>query len=170
MATAICASIAFGMLSIPAAHAEYVQCETPFLSGVPLPSLAHGPATSSINTTQFVWGSSLSVNALAFSGPGSLSIKLSDIAWPDALSSLDLLVTDLNGLWTRLEGAGELLIDVTGPTQLFATVFARSSGPGTPGLYHLSADFAPSAPVPLPAAAWLLLSGLGGLAAFKRKR
>jgi hypothetical protein len=31
-------------------------------------------------------------------------------------------------------------------------------------------SFAPASPVPLPASTWLMLSGLGGLAAFTRKR
>jgi hypothetical protein len=165
--TILCATLALSALGMSAARAEYVSCETPFLSGIALESLARGPGGSSINTTQLVWGSSLSVNALSLSGPGTLKVKLTDLAWPDALSSLNLLVTDLNGMWTRLDGAGQLLINVSGPSQLFAAVFASSNGASTPGLYHLRADFSP---VPLPAAAWLLLSAIGGLAAFKRKR
>jgi hypothetical protein len=167
--TAICATIALGVLGMSAARADYVPCETPFISGVPLESLAGGVTSSSINTTRVVWGSGMSVSALSVSGRGSVSVTLADITWPEALGSLDLLVTDLNGLWRRLEGAGDLLIDVNGPTQLFAAVFATSASPGMPGLYNLRANFSPTAPVPLPAAVWLLLSAIGGLAAFKRK-
>jgi predicted Rossmann-fold nucleotide-binding protein len=76
-----------------------------------------------------------------------------------------LLITDLDNLWTRLDGSGNLLINVSGPTQLFAAVFARSEQ-GDVGVYNLQASFSP---VPLPAAGWLLLSGLGALGALRRK-
>ncbi|MET0535095.1 MAG: VPLPA-CTERM sorting domain-containing protein [Steroidobacter sp.] len=153
-----------------AARAEHVQAETPWYSGVPLQSLANGVAGSAISSSQLVWGTSLSVNALATTGRGQVTVRLTDIGWPDALSSLSLLVTDLNGLWHKIDGntgADGLIFNLNGPANLFVAVYAKSQSKWDPGLYHLQADFSP---VPLPAAAWLLLSGLGGLAAFRRKR
>lgn len=149
-----------------AARADYVPAHTPTYAGVPLPELARQGPLSSINTTNVVWGSSLSVYSLAASSAGQLTVRLSDIAWPDALSSLSLLVTDLNTVWERETGSGDWLIDLSGPATLYVAVFAKSVDKYTPGLYQLRADFAP---VPLPAAVWLLLSGIGGLALFRRE-
>lgn len=151
------------------ANAEYVQCETSFSQGISLQSIAQATADGLPNLTQIVWGSSLSVSSFDVSGAGQLSIELEDIEWPTALSELTLLVTDLNDVWQQLDvtdGIGNLLLDVASAGQFFVAVYARTEG-DEPGLYHLSASFAP---VPLPAAAWLLLSGLVAVGATARKR
>lgn len=165
------ASLVLGLFTMSmAARAEHVQAQTPWFSGVPLESLVKGPVGDSINSTRVVWGTSLSVSALSTSGAGQLTLKLTDFEFPKQLKSLSLLVTDLNGFWKKIDGstgADGLIFDLSGPANLFVAVFAQTHNRFMPGVYNLQASFSP---VPLPAAAWLLLSGLGGLAAFRRKR
>ena len=144
------ASLVLGLFATSmAARAEHVQAETPWYSGVPLESLVKGPAGSSINSTQLVWGTSLSVNSLATTSAGQLTVKLTDIVWPEALTSLSLLVTDLNGLWQKVEGStgpDGLIFDLSGPANLFVAVFAQSDSKYVPGLYNLQASFSPVPP------------------------
>lgn len=164
-----CIAVLLGAVSLSTmARADYVPSETPFTQGAPLQSLLQGSTDvgSSLQATQLVWGTSLAVNALSLPGAGTLTVKLVDIKWTETLDALSILVTDLDNVWQRLDGAGNLLVNVSGPTKLFVAVFARSEL-GDVGVYNLQASFAP---VPLPAAGWLLLSGLGGLGALRRKR
>lgn len=167
-AAIVVGAISVSGMGVPSqARADYVPVETPFTQGAPLKSLLQASTAggSSLNTTQVVWGTSLTVNQLSLPSAGVLSIKLSDIGWTESLSSLSFLVTDLDSVWQRIDGTGSLLVNVSGPTQLFAAVFASSVTEGV-GLYNLQASFAP---VPLPAAGWLLLSALGGLGILCRK-
>jgi len=163
----LCTAVLAGAASLStAAHAEYVAGETPNWQGAPLTSFLQGSPSSSLNSSIVVKGSSLIVNELALPSAGVLTIKLADIKWPDTLQSLSFLVTDLKNSWTTLDKAGNLLVNVSGPTQLFAAVFARSQSEGVYGLYNLRASFSP---VPLPAAVWLMLSGLGAIGWIKRR-
>src|SRR5262245_37079001 len=97
--TFIIAAAALGALfSSITARADHVSAETFGYSGVPVEELLQGGAPSSINTTQIVWGSSLTLNPISIAAGGSLTVRLTDIEWPEALARLDLLVTDLNNV------------------------------------------------------------------------
>jgi hypothetical protein len=163
------AALLAGSLALTSqAHADYLPAQSPFMDGLPVQCLIEsGTRASLFNRPIVAWGTSLQVDSLSFASAGRLSIRLTDLEFPLPLESLSVLVTDLNGLTQRLDGPGDLLIDLAGPARLFVAVFARTQDRHTPGLYALTSNFAP---VPLPAAAWLLLSGLGGLFWLRRKR
>jgi len=151
-------------------RADYLQAHTPFDAGAPPAAMfSQGSASGSLfGRPNVVWGSSLRVDSLSLSSRGSVTIQLRDLHFPLGLDSLSMLVTDLHGLFKRIDGPGDLLVDLSGPAQLFVAVFARTDNRSTPGLYAVTTTQVSA--VPLPAAAWLLLSGLGGLAAVVRRR
>jgi hypothetical protein len=110
------------------------------------------------------------VLALGPSAPGRWTVTVTDLEWPQALASLSFTLTDFSQLLASHDGSGTLIFDVLAPTTLFATVYAFSNAAAGMGIYHISVGFTPAVPqVPLPAAAWLLLSGISGLVAMRRK-
>jgi hypothetical protein len=82
------------------------------------------------------------------------------------LQSLSFAITDATTVLQRLDAPGELTYKVMGPATLFANFYATPNPLAGVGLYHFTYSFVPA--VPIPAAGWLLLSGLAGLSAFKK--
>ena len=72
--------------------------------------------------------------------------------------------------FTVKAGTGYLIFDGMNTTSSdWNTMGLVNGGEKQPGLSHISYWSAPLSPVPLPAAGWLLIAGLGGIAAMKRR-
>lgn len=134
-----------------AAHAETVLAQTGLISGA----------------QSFVF-------ALEAPTAGTFSVKLSDLTWPDRLSTLSFAGSTATTVLNRVDisgSSGALSADssfkVNQAGNYYALVSGTAQGALNMGLYSLKVDFAP---VPLPAAALLLFSGLAGFAATQRKR
>jgi hypothetical protein len=110
------------------------------------------------------------VQALGLSAPGRWTVTVADLALPQILQGLSFTITDYSQELARHEGAGTLIYDVLAPTTLFTTVYALPNAAAGMGVYHINVAFTPAVPqVPLPAAGWLLLSGVCSFAALRRK-
>jgi hypothetical protein len=102
---------------------------------------------------------------------GTLSIKLMDLNFPEALNALSFAISTTEGVVERYTGAGDYTLDLASPGTYFAVISATGVGRFALGQASFTMTFAPlAAPVPLPAALLLLLSGGGALGVFARKR
>lgn len=128
--------------------------------------------------TTLVSGSSSNVFSFQASGPGVATVQLTNIAWPQNLSSLSFMATTPGSVLTQwadppANGTTTQTLSFVVPTggTYFADVTATAGGPLDLGLYSLSISFTPSA-VPLPPSGRLLLGALAmGLALlFVRQR
>jgi len=88
---------------------------------------------------------------------GTVSVTLADLNWPGAMSSLSFAATTSTSLLAQLAAPGAMNFDVSGPGEYFATVYGVADPALGSGLYSLNLSYSP---VPLPAAAWLMASGL----------
>jgi len=124
------------------------------------------------SSSELIQGTSV-VSSIAYtfsvSGPGVLTVDLADMAWPSKLSDLTFTATTPLSLIGEFSGSGVESFNVTAGGTIYAYVTGEAtnpaSGPGYGvGLFTLSVDFTPTAPVPLPATLSLLLATLLGLA------
>jgi hypothetical protein len=130
--------IAVGMLAASAARADTVL----------------------VSDTSFVSGSQSMVYSLTAPGPGSITITLSNLSWPDPLASLSFAFTTATGV-LQTGNAGEVTFDLTGAGTYYALVSGSAQGQWNLGLYSLRLTYSPlsTTPVPIPPTLWLLLSG-----------
>jgi hypothetical protein len=115
--------------------------------------------------TGFLTGQESFVQSFNITGPGTLTVSLSNVNWPAQLANLDMVLSSTGGSLLGPEmGAGTDSFHVDSG-MIFAQWFGTAQGPLNTGVYSLKVQFQTGAtPVPLPATILLLLSGLGLLA------
>src|ERR1700722_9505836 len=112
----------------------------------------------------FMTGQQSFEDSFTVAGPGTLTVTLSDIAWPVALSSLDLVVGTSHGLLGPEMGPGTATVQISSGGTVFAQWFGTAQGPLDAGVFGLKVQFSPTTPVPLGTSMSMLLSGLALLA------
>jgi hypothetical protein len=120
--------------------------------------------------TGFVVGTQSFVQSFDLSSPGTLTVTLTNVAWPDQLASLNMLLGSASGAIGPEMGAGTSSFSVTAG-DVFAQWFGTAQGPLDAGVFSMKIDFTPAgqAAVPLPASLALLVSGLALLAWYRRR-
>ncbi len=119
----------------------------------------------------FLEGQQSFVDSFTVGGPGTLTVTLSNIAWPESLASLNLVMTSPQGLLGPEMGAGTAVFQVDAPGKVFAQWFGTAQGPLDTGVFGVKIEFTPGGTVvPLPASISLLLSGMALLAWQRRVR
>lgn len=111
----------------------------------------------------FLQGTQTFTESLNLASPGTLTVTLSNMAWPEPLANLNLMLTSANGmLGQEMMSGGTETFNVNSGNVL-AQWFGTAQGPLNAGVYGVKIEFQPTigTPVPLPTSIALLLSGLG---------
>ncbi len=153
-------------------------------------SAAQAAQLGLLSQTGLISGRQSFMIAMEVKFTGTMQVTLSDLQWQGKLADLSFSVVDANGALVQgRQAAGQALgasvasaanapaqkfYDVTTPGAY--SIYFSGNAAGSKynmGLYSLNVilDTVDASPVPLPAAGWLLVSGLGALgAAMRRKR
>ncbi len=125
--------------------------------------LAAGSASASevvYAGTGFLSGQQSFSDAFQVSGPGTLTVSLTNVAWPEQLASLNMVVGTTSGLLGPEMGAGTQTFDIKNAGMVYADWFGTAQGPLDTGVYSMNIQFVPAgAAVPLPYSIALLASG-----------
>jgi hypothetical protein len=126
--------------------------------------------------TSLISGTVSTVDSFNVTAPGTVTVELSNIPWPQALSSLSFTATSASQVlssWmmptSSTPGGGETVqsFQVT-PGTYFAHITGSAAGSLDLGLYSVTMSFAPAGTVPLPDSGWLLAGALLALLALAR--
>jgi hypothetical protein len=120
----------------------------------------------------FVRGQQSGVESFSVSGPGTLTVQLSNVAWPVSLASVNAVISTASGLLGPEMGEGTESFQLTTGGEVFAQWFGTAQGPLDVGVYGLKIEFQPGGalPVPLPTSIDLLACGLALLIWQRRHR
>jgi S1-C subfamily serine protease len=116
---------------------------------------------------------SVAINQFAVSGPGTVSVSLAELAWPEMnLADLSFeLKSSNNQVIGMMTAAGTESFSLTSGGMFYALSYGQANpvSGGFPlpyGSYGVTVNYVPAgSPVALPASLWLLLSGVAGLGA-----
>ncbi len=137
---------------------------------------AAGHAEMLLAQATLISGTEASVASFNVPTAGTLTLQLTDLVFPEKLSSLTYALTTATSVVAGLTPTGmtnagtSIVYNVSGPGMYSAVVAGTvaSDSKFNLGMWSLKVDFVSS--VPLPASAWLLLSALAGFAVAWRKR
>ncbi len=115
-------------------------------------------------------GVSLSQFEVNIPAAGRLSVRLTDLNFPSAVGALSFALVDQGEVVGLLDGAGDLTLQLGGAATMYAFVYAVAAPGVNIGSYYLDVSHEFEQPVPLPAAIWLLLSGVGFVGWLGRRR
>jgi hypothetical protein len=122
----------------------------------------------------FLEGTQSFTDSFNLSSSGTLTVTLSNVAWPTQLASLDLLMSSSSGaLGPELDATNSTATATYNVTSgnVVAQWFGTAQGSLNAGVYALEIQFQPSTnPVPLPTSIGLFLSGIGLLIWQRRTR
>lgn len=151
--------ILLGACLMPAlpARANVVQQESLSLSG-------------GFSAVGFIKGTQIFSDSFDITTPGTLQVTLTSIPWLDTLQDLNCFLTSPAGglLGAAINGTSESM--AVAPGTVYVNWYGEAAGSYGLGVYGINVDFQPAVPVPAPAALPLLLSGLGALAFWRRRR
>jgi len=101
---------------------------------------------------------------------GTLTIQLIDLAWPEKFSSLSFMMTSGSGVVAQLDAPGAFSFQLDSPGRFFGFLTGQTQGAMHAGTYLLQMSLLQlTQPVPLPAALWLLMSGIVGIGMLRRQ-
>ena len=121
-----------------------------------------------LSDTTLVTGTESSVYSFNAPGPGTVTVQLTSLAWPQALNSLSFMASTPSQVlswWSDpssqpATGPQGLTFQVNGAGTYFADVTAAAGGALDLGVYSLSLTFTPAGTVPLPPSGLLLAGAL----------
>lgn len=142
------------MAALPRAHASVLGADDASLG---TPTVIYSQSTP-------VQGSLSTVATLDVPSAGELFVTLSDLDYTSTFASLTFYLTNDLSAEVGQAQPGTLQLSLTGPTTLYAAVFATAQGSQDAGMYNLTATFLGSpgsdSLVPLPASGALLAAAL----------
>ncbi len=120
----------------------------------------------------FMRGTQSFADTFNLQSAGTLTVTLSDVAWPVPLASLNLVLNSSDGILGPVMGGNSTsTFNIAAGGDVTAHLFGTAQGPLDAGVYSMIISFQPSATtVPLPTSVVLLLSGLGLLLWQRRAR
>jgi hypothetical protein len=119
----------------------------------------------------FIQGKQSFVESFDITAPGTLTITLSNIPWLDTITDLNCFLTSSGGLIGKSMGVGSESFNV-GSGMVYAHWFGDADGAYGLGVYGVKIMFQPNGAttVALPRSLVLLLSGLGVLLGWQRRK
>ena len=118
----------------------------------------------------FVEGQQSFTQSFNISGPGTLTVSITDIAWLDIVSDLNCFLSTASGLINPAANGGGSETFSVGSGPIYAHWFGNAQGIYDLGVIGVKITFQPAGiPVPLPASLVLLMSGLGVLFGWQRR-